>query len=300
MKKATLIFLSFLTISQVFAQQSDKLSYLVDSLPIKTPVLLNLKVDSGFMAVERVALSNNGEELYYGVRNGYDPNSIAEIRKISWEKDHWSDPLLVFPDSCGAPALSRDGKTMFFQYDHPSSPKGLYSKKTDMGWSEPVPFSNTARESHYLQQTGGGSYYYSSTINEEKKIRDIFRVELGKSDTLIKSLGFDFNCSSCCTDFFISRDESYIILSMYKTGNENNYQFFGEIDLFITFKGPGNSWSKPVNLGKEINGLSAYTWGQFVTKDNLFLLFSSWSKPVGVYMIKFSDLLERLRKKLVL
>jgi len=180
----------FMVISNfAYAQQSENLNFLVDSIPSENPTLLNLPVDSGFMAVERIEISNDGNELYYGVRNGYDSTSIAEIRRMNFSNQKWSQPMTIFPDSCGAPALSDDNKTMFFQYDHPKTPRGFYSERTKSGWTKPKSFIDSLKKSHYLQSPINNSFYYSASLDGKEKRQDIFKVIINKSDTTITNLG---------------------------------------------------------------------------------------------------------------
>ena len=138
-------------VSTTSSQHSRKLKYLVDSISDVKPTLLKLPTEKGFMAVERVYLSKNGKTLYYGVRNGYESKSIAEIRKINFAKKKWTNSLKIFKDSSGAPALTCNDKTMLFQYDHPSIPKGLFSTESKKGWTKPKEFIRKLKKSHYLQ-----------------------------------------------------------------------------------------------------------------------------------------------------
>jgi len=277
-----------------YSQQSENLKFLMDSIPAKDPILLNLPVDKGFMAVERISISNNGKNLYYGTRNGYDSTSTAEIKKIKFSRNNWSKPEVVFKDSCGAPALNYNDKTMFFQYDHPKSPKGIYSIMTKKGWTKPKSFIDSLQKSHYLQSPKKNVFYYSSKLSARNDKQDIFKVTVSKNDTIIKKIGF--NLKGDFADFFVSNDESYIIIGIAEKKNSKEFTFFGKLDLFISFKKEEDNWTKPLNLGKKINGLSDWSWGPYVTNDNKYLIFSSWSEPVGTYIIKFNQMLTNLKQ----
>ncbi|MFY0627643.1 MAG: hypothetical protein JXR07_15205 [Reichenbachiella sp.] len=111
----------------------------------------------------------------------------------------------------------------------------------------------------------------------------------------IENLGFDLKGDFA--DFFIPEDESYVILIISKMKNEGSFNFFGKLDLFVSFKNREGNWTKPHNLGKEINGLSEWSWGPYVTNDNEYLFFSSWADPVGTYMIRFEELLINLKEQ---
>jgi len=278
----------------VFGQDSKYVHYLVDSLPKGKPVFVNLKTEKGFMATERILISKDGKIIYYGIRNGYDSISKAHILRIDYKSNAWSKPQVVFADSAGAPAFSKNEKTLYFQYDDPIIPKGLYSKKTKSGWSTPKRFKNSLLKSHYLQSPKKNSYYYTAGINGEEKIQDVSHVTTTKSDTIIKQLGF--NIRGDFSDFYVSPDEDFLILLINKKHNADAYKFYGKSDLFISFK-KNNVWETPINLGKKINNsVSPWNWGPYVTKDKKYLFFSSWPKKVGTYMIDFEPIYNRLKQ----
>lgn len=300
MKTIKLILPFFMICNLLYSQQSKFLEYLVDSLNDKSPMFVNLPVDSGFMAVERLAITKNGKQIFYGVRNGYDSTSVAQIQKIEFQKDKWGKPIVVFSNKAGAPSLADDDRTMFFQYDHPDSPKGVFSIKEAEKWTTPKIFIDSLAESHYLQKKTSGNFYYSAAVGNKLRQRDIYCVNPSTSDTSISRLGFYLK-GGCCTDIFVSPDESYIVFTMNKDANKEIYNFYRKggngAELFISFKNNNNKWTDPLNLGKSINGLSDWNWGPFVTDDGKYLLFSSWTNQVGVYMIRFDKILEELKNK---
>ncbi|TGV02547.1 hypothetical protein [Flavivirga rizhaonensis] len=296
-KNSILILTLILGVQNVLAQDSKYLHLLVDSIPNGKPVLVNFDVEKGYMATERIAISKNGKSIYYGVRNGYatlsKPDALAHIMKIEFNKGKWSKPQTIFADSSGAPALSRNEKILYFQYEDTIAPQGLYSKKTRTGWAIPKVFKKTIEKSHYWQSPKEDSHYYSAGIKENKKIQDVFHVVTTKSDTLIKRLGF--NVKGDWSDFYVSPDESFLILLFGELNKGGAYTFHGNSNLFISFKRNNNTWTTPVNLGKEVHSISKWNWGPYVTKDKKYLFFSSWGETVGTYMIDFKPIYNRLK-----
>ncbi|AUP78289.1 hypothetical protein [Flavivirga eckloniae] len=276
-----------------FGQDSKYLHLLVDSIPNGKPVLVNFEMEKGFMATERIAISKDGKTLYYGVRNGYNSISKADIMKLEFNKGKWSKPQVVFADSSGAPALSRDEKTMYFQYDDTLSPKGIYSRKIGNDWSKPKRFIESLKKSHYLQAPRENSFYYSSGIQGDDKIQDVFHVMVTKSDTVTKRL--NFNVKGDFMDLYVAPDESFLILLINKKNNTKSYKFYSNADLFISFKNKNGTWSKPLSLGTEVHSVSKWNWGPYVTQDKKYLFFSSWGETVGTYMIDFEPIYNRLK-----
>lgn len=293
-----LIIILLLNVYRVNSQDSKHLHYLVDSLPNGKPVLVNFEVEKGFMATERIAISKNGKTIYYGVRNGYgtmgELEALAHIMKIEYKKGKWSEPQVVFADSSGAPAFSRDEKTLYFQYDDTLLVKGLYTNKTKTGWDAPKEFKKSLRKSHYLQSPNKNSYYYTAGINSEENVQDVFHVITAKGDTIIKPLGFHIKGE--WSDLYVAPDEDFLILLLGKKNKGGKYVFHGNSNLFISFKKYNGTWSTLENLGKEEHSISPWNWGHYVTKDKKYLFFSSWPKKGGgTYMIDFEPIYNRLK-----
>jgi len=297
MKK--LKYISILTIlllgfQNVLGQDSKYLHHLVDSLPKGRPVLVNFEMEKGFMTTERITISKDGKNIYYGTRNGYKQGvSKAHISKIEFNNNKWGKPQIIFADSSGAPAFSRNEKMLYFQYEDSIAPEGLYSKRTKTGWSIPKRFNKSLKKSHYLQSPKKNSYYYTAGIKENMKTQDVFHATTTKLDTIIKPLGFNINGD--WIDFYVSPDESFLILLINKKNNTADYKFYGDSNLFISFKKDYNTWTVPINLGKEVHSISPSNWGPYVTNDKKYLFFSSWGKTVGTYMIDFETIYNRLK-----
>jgi|ERR1022692_138294 hypothetical protein len=93
-------------------------------------------------------------------------------------------------------------------------------------------------------------------------------------------------------DFFIARDESYMIVSANETKDF-------ECELYISFRKADKTWTIPVSLGPLINDGVAHRWGEYVTPDNKYLFYSRGTseKDCAIYWVRFDRLLETLRPK---
>ncbi len=295
--KVTLLLILLLGFQKMVAQDSKYLHYLVDTLPKGKPVFVNFEVENGFMATERIAISKNGKTIYYGVRNGYgtmgDLDAIAHIMKIEYNKGKWGKSKIVFADSSGAPAFSRNEKTLYFQYDDTLLVKGLYTNKTKKGWSTPKSFNDTIRKSHYLQSPSKHNYYYTGGIDNNENVQDVFHVITTKTDTITKRLGF--HVKGEWSDLYVSPNEDFLILLLGKENKGGEYEFYGNSNLFISFKKDDDTWTIPKNLGKEVHSISKWNWGPYVTRDKKYLFFSSAGKIVGTYVIDFERIYNRLK-----
>ena len=277
MKTFILFFILFALSGLNFAQPipADSL-YMGQIPPGEIPKIFSLPVTKGYFAAERIAISEDGKEIYYTESNGYSPTSKNRIRLLRYSNNNWNKPITLF-EGPGCPALSYDGNYLF--------ENGLYSIKTDRGWSMPVWFLNRQHQFHYLQDTYSGTFYVAAK-NALDKVgeMDWSKIIINKSDTLVQSLGLPLNTPPNNMDFFISGDESYIIIASR--------------GLKISFNKKDGTWTNPKSLGPNINSFLG-EWGPYVTKDNKYLFFTAGTKKdysdTYVRWVRIDNLISSLR-----
>jgi hypothetical protein len=84
----------------------------------------------------------------------------------------------------------------------------------------------------------------------------------------VENLGQDINSEEHDHDPFIALDESYLLWCSNRPGG------FGENDLYIVYRKDNGQWTKPFNLGEQIN-TSANETRPYVTTDGKYLFFVS-------------------------
>ena len=117
-------------------------------------------------------------------------------------------------------------------------------------------------------------------------LNDWCRVIIKGSDTTASSLGRPLNTGGENLDFFVSRDESFMIVT-------NRPQ------LGISYRKSDGSWTNPRNFSQKINfGLGS--WGPWVTPDNKYLFYSTGTKPdysdVYVYWVRIDGAIDSLKQ----
>jgi hypothetical protein len=136
-----------------------------------------------------------------------------------------------------------------------------------------------------LQDTYSGTLY-ASAKNAINKVgeNDWSKIIINKSDTLVQSLGLPLNTPPNNMDFYISKDESYIIIA---SGG-----------LKISFNKKDGTWTNPKSLGPNINSFLG-EWGPYVTKDNKYLFFTAGNKrdysDTYVRWVRIDNLISSLR-----
>ncbi|NUN10791.1 MAG: putative Ig domain-containing protein [Ignavibacteriaceae bacterium] len=260
--------------------------YLGQTPPGNIPKIFNLPVTSGFRALERIAVSSGGDEIYYGEINTY-PVTALRVRLLRYRNDKWEGPFNVF-EGFMAPKLADNDSTIYLQDNHFYA---WYSKRTESGWSVPALVLPGGMKSHYLQKTSPNNYYLSSYYEGAPAPGDICKLITTGNDTVLQSLGKPLNSSSEENDFLIASDESFVLFSRKTTE--------GASDMFISFRKNNGGWTNPKNLGAPVNK-PHYNWeyGQFISSDGKYLFFTSgglnWSSYY-TYWIKIDNIIDSLR-----
>ncbi len=261
--------------------------YLAQTPPGITPKVFNLPVSPLSFTAERIAISNDGKEIYYSVVRSYYPTAGDTIKYFKYTGNKWTGPFNLF-NGYLAPALSVTGDTMYFQ-NNIVPYQTLFSYRTGTGWSNPQRFLYNLNSAHYLQVTNNGNHYISSVSNPGIGASDWCRLFMNGTDTTAVSLGLPLNSAVDNLDFFVSRDESFMIISKY-SGNSSK--------LFVSYHKTNNSWTNPKNLGSAINfGLAM--WGSFVSSDNKYLFYTTGTNPnysdVSIRWVRIDGLIDSLR-----
>ncbi|AUP81707.1 hypothetical protein C1H87_20025 [Flavivirga eckloniae] len=226
--------------------------------------------------------NSNGTEFYFGV----DTDGKSEIRYSKLIGDKWSKPKTILShDRYGFndPFLSNDENRLYFiskrALDGLGEPKDVdiwYVQKDKNGWSEPINTGtniNTNGDEYYISFTHDGTMYFSSDGHATEKGKetnhDIYYSKFIDGE-FQKPVALDnsINTEAYEADVFISPDESYIIFC--STREDDSY---GRGDLYISFKDSNGSWTKAVNMGKEIN-TQYYEYCPVVTKDGKYLFYT--------------------------
>lgn len=254
--------------------------YLGQAPPGNTPKIFPLSVKLGFFAAERIAISNDGRDIYYSELKGYYPNTGEGVKKYSYSNGKWTGPVTLF-EGYAAPALSVTGDTMYVETNFET----YSSVKNGSTWTKPKRILTGLDSAHYYQVTGNGSYYISSKSGNGAGLSDWCKVLFKGADTTVLSLGRPINTEGENLDFFVSRDESFMIVT-------------NRPRLGISYRKEDGTWTNPGNFGPKIDfGLGS--WGAYVTPDNKYMFYSTGTKPdysdVYVYWVRIDGVIDSLK-----
>ncbi len=284
MEKSALFVLLFLG-HWVFSQEKPGgRLYLGQTPPGSIPKRFELSVNPGSFAAERIAISNDGREIYYSEIKSYYPIIGDNIKRYTFSDGKWNGPFDLFTGF--GPALSRNGDTLYFERMHAENISSTYiSIRKESGWSDPKRILTKLDKAHYYHVTKTGNKYISSIAENGAGLSDWCRLIIKGADTTTLSLGRPINTEWDNLDFYIARDESFLITA--------------RIDgLAISYPKTDGGWTSPRNLGEKINfGLAS--WGPFVTEDNKYLFYTTGTKPdysdVGIFWVRIDNLIDSLK-----
>jgi len=258
--------------------------YLGQSPPGNTPVIFPLFVNRGYFAAERIAISADGREIYYSEIQSYYPLRGSGIKKYTLSDGKWTGPSYLFEGY--APSLSVSGDTMYLERDNSDQKYETYiSVRNGHGWTKPERILTHIETTHYFQATRRGNCYVSSLSGNGAGLNDWCVLKITGSDTTVTSLGKPLNTDGENLDYFVSMDESYMIVT-------------NRPGLAISFRNDNGSWTNPVNFGPKINfGLGS--WGPYITPDNKYLFYTTGTRPdysdVYVYWVRIDNIIDSIK-----
>ncbi len=281
---------SFAISLPVFAQTiPDDSLYLGQARPGNTPKIFSVPVTAGLRPVERIAITSDNKEIYYGELDAY-PVATARIKYFKYLDNKWQGPYIVFEGYMG-PRLSGNDSIMYMQKNINSVSTVFYSVRNSSGWSTPVRLLSSNFSTHYFQVTGLHNLYCSSPVTASLDDRDICRFIINNQDTSLQSLGIPVNTSDDENDFYMAKDESYLIFSRSNAATAG--------DMYICYKTAKGGWTNPKMIDAPISTPSpVWEYGQFVSNDGKYLFFTRGGTKMpsyNIYWVKIDNIIDSLK-----
>ena len=254
-----------------FSQRKVDSLYFGKTPPGNTPELFLKGI------TERIAISSDGKEIYFNGNNG--------LNRYKYFSGQWNGPSSLFT-GYGTPALSFSCDTLYFQG---AQRDAWFSITSDTGWSAPIKLWNNPCSKHYFQPTNLGNFYFTTNIASTGTHGDISKLVINTKDTAVQRLGAPINSSDNGVDFYIARDESYLIFVSHRNKAHA---------LVISYHKNGGGWTNFKNLGISINTPGWWPWGPYVTTDKKYLFFTKGTSAsnVGIYWVRIDNLIDSLKQ----
>jgi hypothetical protein len=300
--QTTALILSFIT-SFFYLEQSDltaqnkfwesKDAYLGQTQPGDEPEIFGRGIlkDSGIV-LGKVSFSKDGKAFYYSFAQHWFDSRDSGTKEIKFDGKKWGKPK-VLVENITNPAFSPDYKKIFLGGNNGQV---WILNETKTGWSQPQFWLEKPYGLYNFQPTNSGTFYIGSNGTQGSKkdwsTYDFCTLTISGKDTMINSLGKTINTPGFDGDFFIAPDESYIIISAKETQNF-------ESELWISFRKKDKSWTDPQSLGDKINRGLAHRFGQYVTPDGKYLIYTKGTseQDCNLYWVRFDTLLSLLKPR---
>ena len=255
--------------------------YLGQEMPGVEPQLFAPGVVSTGLATRDVAMTPDGDELYFAVTIG-DRTMIMVTKMVGGT---WTEPV-VAPFSGHyldiEPAISPDGERFFFLSARPQpgqeeKPGWVYQDiwvmdRVGDGWGEPYnlgPPVNSDAPEYFPSVTADGTLYF--TREGEDRVSATYRSRLVDGVyTEPEMLGAEVNCGRNRFNVFVAPDESFAIVPAM--GREDS---LGGVDYYVVFRSADDVWSEPINLGEAVNQPEGREWSASLSPDGKYLFFMS-------------------------
>jgi len=191
------------------------------------------------------------------------------------------------------PFVTPDNKRIYFQTGKDSLGQMLmytmYAERTENGWSEeknPGEVFNPMKTMHISMANNGNIYTTDISGGMGSESLGIIKMVNGKYEKLEK-LGDPFNMTSNQQHPWISPDESYILFTIRRPGQDPVSV------LFCSFKDKKGEWTDPVELKLGMDAGQPY-----VSYDGKYLFFSIGNPRIGsdIYWVS-TKIIKELRPK---
>lgn len=254
--------------------------YLGQTLPGDVPELFAPGIISTPMYTRDITMTPDGKEIYFCI-SAFRYNLIFYTKL---ENGFWTEPkpapfITDYKYMFYEPHITPDGNKLLFLSNMPKEDGDEENEdiwvvdRTEKGWSQPYNLGspvNTDGNEFYPSTTRDGTLYFTRA-EKGSRINFIYRSKLiDGSYQIPEKLDKNVNCGANRYNALIDPDERFIIVPA--TGMEDG---LGGTDYYIVFRDEKNNWSKPVNLGENINSAKGAEWSSSLSPDGKYFFFMS-------------------------
>jgi hypothetical protein len=222
-----------------------------------------------------LTFSPDGREIFF--------DAAGKIHHMHQNDGHWTQPavatFLGSKEKAQGPRISPDGRRLAFMAEGDL----WLCKKSGATWSEPQRLPAQINSEKYecrLVFTAGPAVYYTSQRPGSKGQCDVFCTQAtgnGFSEPKNKET---FNTPGSECGLYVAPDESFLIFTGFRRKDG-----FGSQDMYITFRTPEASWSKPRNMGPAFNTPGGDSPIGLTPDRKYFLLNRGHKKPSGKFAL---------------
>lgn len=229
----------------------------------------------GYFVEDKMIIKVDYLKLSGKVKKCSSIKNISKVHEPQYLSENINSPYVEL-----YPVISGNGRILYFL--RKGDPKNMGMKgfddiwishyKNNVGWTKAVnpksPLNNERHNFVISTSTDGNSVLLGGSYGSQKGgVYESHKIESGWSIPQPLAIKDYYNLSTK-SSFCLSADQRFLIMGVERKNGK------GARDLYVSFKQNDNTWSKPLNLGEDIN-----TFGReitpFLAADNKTLYFSS-------------------------
>ncbi len=266
--------------AKLLKENSRMLNIFINETPFEVAeleLILNSNKVSNF-EIDAIGISNSNDTIKPRI-------NIPSNLKYFAEKESLGPQINTEYDE-RAPVISADGKEIFFvRKNHPNNFGGIadeddiwYSKEVDGKWLQAInigaPLNNNLNN---FIQTVTPDNNMVLLANVYVKERNQVKLKPGVSVSYKTRSGWsfpeeqkikDFKNNNQYVNYFLTANGKYLLMAIETDDG------YGGLDLYMSYKTGDNTWSKPLNLGPDVN-TAANDYSPFLAADGITLYYST-------------------------
>lgn len=251
-----------------------------DEIPfdvVEAEIRLNSKKVSDF-EIDAIGISSSDDTIKPLINIPANVKYLADKESLG--------PNINTPYDERAPVISADGKELYFVRKYHPSNIGKekdeddiwYSKHDGKAWSYAINVDKPLNTIHhnYVQSISpdGNELLLANVyvkngyqIDSRDGVSVTFKSKTGWSFPVEQKIK-DFRNLSPYANYYLAANGKYLLLAIETDDS------YGGLDLYVSFKTGENAWSKPINLGPQVN-TAANDYSPFLAADGRSLYFST-------------------------
>ena len=225
-----------------------------------------------------ISFSPNLDEVYFSA-NKKDQDPSIYFSKLEGKK--WTTPKkanFTKGKKVGEmhPFVNPTGDKIYFTAhdeftlpEHKESVKAWYVNRLDNGWSDATQLDSPVNDDFvfYSNQAKNGDLYYTNV----SKWKMYYAPNKNGKFPEVQEVGIEVGLHG-----FISPSQDYLVVN-----TRNKEDTLRKSDIYVYFKEKDGTWSKPINLGSDVNSNFSETCPS-ITPDGKYLFFGRYNEEGGI------------------
>jgi outer membrane protein OmpA-like peptidoglycan-associated protein len=264
----------------ILAEPTRFMNLFFEEIPfdvVEAEIRLNSKKVSDF-EIDAIGISSSDDTIKAMINIPANVKYLADKESLG--------PNINTPYDEKAPVISADGKELYFvRKFHPSNigkekdeDDIWYSKHDGKSWSFAINIDKPLNTIHhnYVQSISpdGNELLLANVyvkngyqVDTRAGVSVSYKTKTGWSFPVEQKIK-DFRNNSPYANYYLSANGKYLLMAIEMDDT------YGGLDLYVSFKTAENAWSKPINLGPDVN-TAANDYSPFMAADGRTLYYST-------------------------